>query len=304
MKNFTNSSLPSLRVQIGDICCSLLCSDQEVLKNLQQQYSNFLSDKPADISIELHLIEKLSTAEINAALPQMRIRAKGNQFKATNLTFKGKYDFDKHLFNLKLEKNFFAPDVGLKLMNRLFCLAYLTACKAKYSEGPPAMLVHSCGILRRGKVLVFAGPCETGKTTIGRLCGDEYGRVLNDETLLFHRPGRNNGTLTVQGVPIIGGIPQRLNEAAPLSCVLMLKQSKRNALRRLTPVEAYRRFMLQVISPAHFGQRDERARLSLIADFSSEVTAVTPVYELEFSLDKDSLWKVLGELELSLEKEK
>jgi hypothetical protein len=40
-----------------------------------------------------------------------------------------------------------------------------------------------------------------------------------------------------------------------------------------------------------------------MAEFSDEVTAAVPFYELEFTLDRDKLWETVGELEKSLEKE-
>ena len=164
------------------------------------------------------------------------------------------------------------------------------------------MLVHSCAILRHGRVMMFAGPCDAGKTTIARLCGDEYGQVLNDETVLVSRPQPDNGTLWVQSVPFVGEMASWSNTTAPLSCILLLKQSVRTMVRRLDRMEAYLRFMRQVISPAYIGQGERRALYALIAEFADEVTRVVPVYELEFSLDRELLWETVGELEKTLEK--
>ena len=63
--------------------------------------------------------------------------------------------------------------------------------------------------------------------------------------------------------------------------------------------------MYQIINPAYFKQTDRRAIFSLIAEFTDEVTKVTPFYELEFTLKRNLLWEVeakLAELEL-MEKE-
>ena len=158
------------------------------------------------------------------------------------------------------------------------------------------MLVHSCGILRNGQALLFAGPSETGKTTVGRLCSEDYGRLLNDEMVLLSWPHPRNRSLWVHSVPILSGLPFRLNTSAPLACVLLLKQSKKTAVRRLDRMEAYLRFMYQVISPAHFRETDRRAIFSLIAEFTDEVTEVTPFYELEFTPDRNLLWEVEAKL--------
>jgi len=121
--------------------------------------------------------------------------------------------------------------------------------------------------------------------------------VFNDETVIVARPKTSNGSLWAQGVPIIGGYEQRLNEAAPLVYILLIKQSSRTKLRRLPRLEAYMRFMRQVINPAYFGQTDMRILFSQIADFSDEITRTLPCYELEFTLDKEPLWATIGDLE-------
>jgi hypothetical protein len=264
---------------------------------MNQLYSNFLSDKPADISIKLEVVDRMSTAEVPAALHQTRIIADGNRYVATELTLEAEFDATSRILSLTVDKCLFDPSLEFKLMNRLFSEVYYAACEAKYSGKPPAMLVHTCGILRRGHAMLFAGPCETGKTTIARLCGDQDGRVLNDEMVLVSWPHQGGGVLIAQGVPIIGEVTQRLNEAAPIRCVLLLKQSERTVVRQLDRTEAYLRFVKQVIPPAHFGQIDGRTSLSLIAEFSDEVTRVNPFYELEFTLDKKHLWEIVAELE-------
>lgn len=291
-----------MSIEIGDVCCSLQCDDAEVFGDLKQLYSSFLSDKPPDISIELEVVDRLTPAEIEAALPNTRYTHEGGRFKATNLIIAGEHDLAEHTLSMTIEKHLRDSDLKFILLNQLLSLAYYTACKLRYNGKPPALLVHSCGILRHGQALLFAGPCDAGKTSIARLCGEQYGQVLNDEMLLVSRPHHDNGALRVEGVPIIGGFPQRLNATAPLSCVLLLKQGKRTAVRCLDRMEAYLRFMRQIINPAYVGQRDRRTIYSLIAEFSDEVTRTTPFYELEFALDKESLWEVVEELERSLGK--
>ena len=74
-------------------------------------------------------------------------------------------------------------------------------------------------------------------------------------------------------------------------------------IRYLDRTEAYLRFIRQIISPACIGQKDKRSVYSIMADFSAEVIRAVPVYELEFNLDKESLWQIASELEGVPEKE-
>jgi hypothetical protein len=55
--------------------------------------------------------------------------------------------------------------------------------------------------------------------------------------------------------------------------------------------------MRQIITPAYIGQKDKRTVLSLMSEFSDDVTRAVPVYELEFNLDGKSLWRTVEELQ-------
>ena len=151
--------------------------------------------------------------------------------------------------------------------------------------------------------MLFVGPSEAGKTTIARLCSGEWSEVLNDEMALLshHRPGA--GVITARGIPILGGLSQRLNTVAPLKCVFLLKQSKQTKARRMSQVEAYLCFIRQVISPEYIGLTERQSLFTQIADFANEVTSSVPFYELEFSLDKERLWQVLEDIEKVMEQE-
>lgn len=289
-------------VQVGDVCCSLSCRDTEVFSMWQELYGEFLCDKPADFTIDLEITDLVNPACIDAALAETGIALDGSRFRASNGLFAGDYDSRGPSLSMTLERCLLNPQMDFKLMNRVMSMAYNTVCAARHGTRFPALLVHGCGIARHGRGLLFVGPCDAGKTTIARLCGGRYGQVLNDETVLVSRPDGNGGSLAVRGVPIIGGFPQSRNLAVPLSCVLLLKKSKRTAVRPVGRMEAYQRFLLQVISPAHFGLNDRQALLSLIAEFSDEVGRTTPFYELEFTLDREPLWEAVGKLEEWLEK--
>ena len=297
------SSNQSMRIQIGDICCSITCSDRDVFSYLKELYSDFLSDGPADINIELEIVERLSADEIRKVMPHARGLRTDNRFTTTNLTLESEYDPNTHSLSMVVEKHLLNPNMEYKLMNRIVPAVYFTAYGVHCGVKPPAMIVHACGIARREHALIFTGPSETGKTTIAQLCGDKYGRILNDEMVLISWPDGDNHRLRVQGLPIVGGVSQRLNISAPLCCVLMLKQGKRMGLRQLDKTEAYLRFIRQVIAPAGVEMKeDKRSLLSLTTEFSNRVVRDTVFYELEFNLDREMFWGVIEELEKSLEK--
>jgi len=188
-------------------------------------------------------------------------------------------------------------------MNLLLAAFYCMVLRVKYQENFPAMLVHACGILRKGKLMIFTGLSGTGKTTVARLCGNEHGQVVNDEMLLVTGAGIDGAGLMTQGIPVIGEVAQRLNIKAPPACVIMLKQAQKTSIRKLDRVEAYRRFLRQVILTQNLiGPDDNKAIFTEIARFSDLMTKAVPFYELEFTLEKEPLWQAVGKIEESLMK--
>jgi hypothetical protein len=287
----------SIHLQIGSVCCVLKLRDAEVYRKLKRLYHGFLTGQPADITIELEMTDRMSKDDLKAALSENKYVHEENQFQSTNQVVAGQYDLTQCYIKITGERSLANPDAECNHLNQLLSMAYYSACKMKYDGRPPEMIVHACGILRSGHSLLFTGPSEAGKTTIARLCRKRNGDVINDEMLLVSRPHLNGNGISVRSAPFRGRFSSRQNVTAPLRCILLLKKGGKTLVRRLDRTEAYLRFMRQIITPAYIGQKDKRTVLSLMSEFSDEVTKAIPVFELEFNLDEKSLWQTVAELE-------
>jgi hypothetical protein len=277
-KRRTPSANRTLGIQIGPICCALRCPDDELYDRLGGLYGNFLTEQPADVTIDL---KRISGGDDDGAgdKPALSVlQDKPDRFIAA------------------LECNPTESGRGFEYMNRLFYMAYYSSCLEKYGGSPAAMLMHACGILRRERALVFSGPSESGKTTIAGLCGEHDGQVISDEMVLVYRPSAEGGT-NVQSVPILGTFAPGMNVTVPLGCILMLKKGEQTRVHPVNQVDAYLRLIRQIITPSYIGQREIKTALSLVADFGLEIINNIPVYELEFTTQRDSLWQEIGELE-------
>ncbi len=282
----------SIHVKFGGICYTIVCRDADIYKMLEETYGVFRSDEPADITVEFDLVNKVENTKIEAFLSQRpNFQWEKLQITTRHACIVG-FDAANHRFQVLLEKDAFHTPFKLRPLNRLLGLTYYTASRLKPKGWPPWMLVHSCGIFRKGQVMIFTGPCETGKTTIGRYCRQEYGQTLNDEMMLMSWPHRFDGRVLVQSAPVSGELPFGSNVAAPCSCVFLLKQSQRIAVRRIGRMEAYLRFLRQVISPRHFQETGTREIISIMEEFADKITRITPFYELEFTMDKNLLWDI------------
>ncbi len=287
-------------LRMGSVGCAFKCRDAEDYKELmklKRLCHGFLTKEPADITIELEGTDRLSPDDLYAALPDNNYVHEENLFRSTSQVVSGKYDLTRGYIKITGERGLANPDMEGNRINQLLALAYYSACKMKYDGHPPAMIVHACGILRSGQALLFAGPSEAGKTTIARLCRKRDGEVINDEMLLVSRPKQNGNGLNVESAPFLGRVSSRRYLKAPLRCIFLLKKGSETLVRNLDRTETYLRFMRQIITPACIGQKDKRAVLLIMSEFSDEVTKAVPVYELEFNLDEKSLWQVVGELE-------
>jgi hypothetical protein len=287
-------------VRIGDVCCAFNCQegeDYQKLAKLKPRYQLFLTRQPADITIELEGTDRLSADDLNVALARNEYFHEENLFKSTSQVVSGIYDLTRGYIKIIGERGMANPQLEGNHLNQLLSLAYYSACKIRYNGQPPAMVVHTCGILRSGQALLFTGPSDAGKTTIARLCGKRDGEVINDEMLLVTRPCENGSGACVESAPFIGRVSSWRYVKAPLRCIFLLKKSHQTRAHRVDRSEAYLKFMRQIITPAYIGQKDKRAVISQMSEFSDEVTRAVPVYELEFSLDRKSFWQTVRDLE-------
>ncbi len=297
-----STGVKQLVIGMGAVTLGLQCADERIINRWLSDYADFITEDEPDLTVRVETVSRLRPQEVQSAVSEMRFTHSGESFTEANGLIQGDHDLDRRTITIRGDIALLNPDLDFNAMNRLMSVAYYSACKVKFGGLPPAYLVHTCAIARNGSALLFAGPCEAGKTTIAGQCGQEHGRVVNDEAVLVTRPEKDGGGILARAAPIVGGYPATGNGSYPVSCVIILKKGLSTLLRPLDRTAAYLRFMRQVINPAYIGQRGGRAVYSQIADFSDEVTSSVPFFELEFTLDKEPLWSKVAELETSLSK--
>lgn len=292
----------TLRIQLGNISCAVVCNNEEVLHKLRRLYSGFLTNEAPDITIELDGSDHMDFVKMGKDSAIIGDLYQTGILRIPCSVITGHHDMSQpQVINL-YEKNHNRLNLEMSRLNRLLSLVYYSACKMKYKNGPPAMLVHACGILRQEKVILFAGLSGAGKSTIARLCEHNNDEVVNDEMVLVGQSAINGNDISIQNVPIIGDIPPVRTISAPLSCIFMLKKSHRTLINNLGRTSAYLQLLKQVITPVYIGQENVKEALALMADLSKSITETVPVNELEFNLDQESLWQEIAEFENQCDK--
>jgi hypothetical protein len=137
------------------------------------------------------------------------------------------------------------------------------------------VLVHSAGLCRDDRAVVFAGRSGGGKSTLSRLLAGTTGflRMSDDRMVLRHA----GGALRAFGTPWAGTERVAANQSACLAGLAFLHQSPTTHLRRISAREALGQ-LLPVASVPWFDQ-DLTARCLA---FCGEVLEEVPLYELHF----------------------
>ena len=152
-----------------------------------------------------------------------------------------------------------------------------------------ALLLHSSVVAYRGKTVLFCGAPGIGKSTQASLWEQILGaEIINgDRCVITHRADAFYGC----GSPYSGSSGILSNKEAPIAMIVLLGQSDKNRLRRLSDAEAFRRLLRELTVNAWDPAFMERC-LSLLIRLVQNV----PVYELQCRPDEEAVMLVKEEI--------
>lgn len=100
-------------------------------------------------------------------------------------------------------------------------------------------LLHSSVIRSQGRGILFSAPSGTGKSTQAELWRRERGaEIMNGDRGLIRKIGDD---FMVYGSPYAGTSDIFTNLSAPISAIVVLSQASENSVKRLSPMEAFRK---------------------------------------------------------------
>ena len=146
-----------------------------------------------------------------------------------------------------------------------------------------AVEVHGCGVVWRGRTLLFCGKSGAGKSTTARLW-KRHARgagLLSDDRMVL-RPGKRG--VRAFGTPWHGDGGFASPGSAPLGALFFLRHGQTTRLKPLSPAEAAARLFTRSFPPPWDAQGVARA-----LDACADAAAAVPGFELAFRPDRSAV---------------
>jgi hypothetical protein len=146
-----------------------------------------------------------------------------------------------------------------------------------------AVEVHGCGVVWKGRTLLFCGQSGAGKSTTARLWKRHArgARLLSDDRVVL-RPGARG--VRAHGTPWHGDGGFASPASAPLGALFFLEHAKANRLRPLSAAEAAARLFARSFPPPWDVEGVEGA-----LDACADAAAKAPAFVLAFRPDRTAV---------------
>jgi hypothetical protein len=143
-----------------------------------------------------------------------------------------------------------------------------------------AVEVHGCGVVWKGRTLLFCGQSGAGKSTTARLWKRHArgAQLLSDDRIVLRA---SRGGVRAHGTPWHGDGGFASPASAPLDAFFFLKHGKATRLRALSPSEAAARLFARGFPPPWDVEGVEGA-----LDACADTAAAAPAFELVFVPDR------------------
>jgi hypothetical protein len=139
-----------------------------------------------------------------------------------------------------------------------------------------ALEVHACGVVWRGRTLLFCGKSGAGKSTTARLWRRHArgARLLSDDRVVL-RPGKRS--VRAHGTPWHGDGGFASAASAPLGALFFLRHGRRTRLVPLGRAEAAARLFARSFPPPW-----DRVGVARALDACADTAFRVPAFELAF----------------------
>jgi hypothetical protein len=257
-------------IEIGDMPVRINTSDVNFLALLRDRYTGYVRETGnAEIEFDVELMPQ-PFQERDA---DVRVRQENGRWTLERGDFFAEWYPKQRRGSIRQTPNPYSIDSVLRIVHTL-----LLARQGGF-------LLHSASAIRNGKAFLFAGVSEAGKTTISRLAPPDA-TLLTDEISYVRRC---DSGYTAFGTPFTGELA-RLGEnvSAPVSALYLLAKGPRNQIDPVTPGEATRGLLANLL---FFAEDEELVQATFNSAF--EFVSRVPVFRLTFVPDA-RVWELIG----------
>ena len=260
-------------IVIGGVCIRLRTGSVPFIAGVADRFRGFLQPVVApDHVLEVTLSEP-TIAVGDAVDDEVQVTREGPFWQIRRGDFLAQWDPRTRHGHVRMVPSPYSLDSVIRILHTLILP----------EQG--GMLMHASSVAWGGRAFVFTGVSGAGKTTISRLCPADA-HILTDE-MSFIRP--RDGAYVAHGTPFSGelGRPGE-NLSAPLAGVFLLAQGPHNRIDPLSPTEAVRALMANILFFAH-----DDALTARVFDNAIALAAAVPVRRLTFVPDA-RVWDLIG----------
>ena len=269
-------------VTIGNIKLLVRADDDRFWPYAERRYKNFISsaeNEAVDETITLEIVADPGITDqlINSTL----IRFVGDTVEMIRGNGTALWDRTSHHCHIRQAESDFAPKMQHSDYVVDSLVRIMLSVRLLEEDG---CIIHSAGLVRKGKGYLFVGLSGAGKSTVARLSAPQAAVLSDDLNLL--RLGGSGGHLF--GTPFYGEyVGGGTNIDAPLAGIYFLQQAEKNNVTQLDLKEALRRLLQSIM---YFG--DDQEETTKVLQLAQKICMSTPCYVLDFVVD-DSFWRLI-----------
>jgi hypothetical protein len=247
-------------VEIGGIPIALSTSDRGFLDLLRQRYAGFLSASHPEFELQFDLIPTGRVSD-----DDVRVRREGDTWLMERGDFDARWDPHTGRGIVRQNANPYSLDSVLRILHSLIIA----------ERG--GFLLHAASAICDGRAFLFSGVSGAGKTTMTRLAPSDV-TLLTDE-ISYLRPDGNG--YSAFGTPFAGELARPgENCAAAVSALFFLEQGPENRIDEISPGEAVRRLMRNILFFA-----EDQALIEKLLATACDFVARVPIRRLTFYPD-------------------